>query len=45
MDIVFRCKINHSDVLSRIVGIQDRNLNVFKQYLDIRISIHEEKIY
>lgn len=38
-------KINHSDVLSRIVGIQDRNLNVFKQYLDIRISIHEEKIY
>lgn len=38
-------KINHSDVLSRIVGIQDRNLNVFKQYLDIRISIHEEKIF
>ncbi|MFA5560515.1 MAG: PhoH family protein [Acholeplasmataceae bacterium] len=37
-------QIHHADVISRIVGTQDRNLLVFKQYLGIDVSIHESHI-
>ncbi|MBE0701081.1 MAG: PhoH family protein [Acholeplasmataceae bacterium] len=32
-------QINHAEAIARLVGIQDRNLLVFKQYLGIHISI------
>lgn len=37
-------KIDHHDVIAKIVGPQDRNLNVLKQYFGIKISINENEI-
>lgn len=37
-------KISHADTLSRVLGAQDRNLNVFRQYFGVQISINGEKI-
>src|SRR5690554_97717 len=37
-------KIDHHDVITKIVGPQDRNLNVLKQYFGIKISINENEI-
>lgn len=37
-------KISHSDILSKVLGTQDRNLNVFRQYLGVKITIDGEKI-
>lgn len=37
-------QIHHADTISRLVGIQDRNLLVFKQYLGINISIRGSEI-
>lgn len=37
-------KINHIDTLSRVVGINDRNLKVFKQSLGVIVSIDGENI-
>ena len=33
-------QIHHADAISRLVGVQDRNLLVFKQYLGINVSLH-----
>ncbi len=32
-------QINHAESISRLVGVQDRNLLVFKQYLGISVSV------
>lgn len=46
-------QINHVDAISRLVGVQDRNLLVFKQYLGVSVSVrgndiitdaHDEKV-
>jgi len=37
-------KIGHQDILGIIVGSQDRNLNIIKQYFGIKISINENEI-
>src|SRR5690554_6127515 len=37
-------KIDHHDVIAKIVGPQDRNLNVLKQYFGIKVSINENEI-
>ena len=37
-------KIDHHDVVAKIVGPQDRNLNVLRQYFSIKISINENEI-
>ncbi|VEU81006.1 PhoH family protein [Haploplasma axanthum] len=37
-------KIEHYDILSKVVGAQDKNLNVFKQYFGIKITITEDTI-
>lgn len=36
--------IKHADILSKVLGSQDKNLNVLKQYLDVNIAINGEKI-
>lgn len=36
--------INHADVISKLVGSQDRNLKVFKQYLNISVSLQGSHI-
>lgn len=37
-------QINHAESISRLVGVQDRNLLVFKQYLGINVSLRGEDI-
>lgn len=37
-------KIEHHDIISKLVGPQDRNLNVIKQYFGVKISISENII-
>ncbi|TNF08905.1 MAG: phosphate starvation-inducible protein PhoH [Bacillota bacterium] len=37
-------QIHHVDAISRLVGVQDRNLLVFKQYLGITVSLHGSDI-
>ncbi|MFA6800669.1 MAG: PhoH family protein [Acholeplasmataceae bacterium] len=37
-------QINHADAISRLVGVQDRNLLVFKQYLGVLVSVHGSEI-
>jgi phosphate starvation-inducible PhoH-like protein len=37
-------QIHHVDAIARLVGVQDRNLLVFKQYLGITVSLHESEI-
>lgn len=37
-------QIHHAEAITRLVGIQDRNLLVFKQYLGIIVSIHGSEI-
>lgn len=37
-------QIHHAESLSRLVGVQDRNLLVFKQYLGIMVSIRGVEI-
>ncbi len=32
-------QIHHAESISRLVGVQDRNLLVFKQYLGVSVSI------
>jgi len=36
--------IHHAEAIARLVGIQDRNLLVFKQYLGVHVSIHGSEI-
>ena len=38
-------QIHHAEAIARLVGIQDRNLLVFKQYLGINVSIMGSEIY
>ena len=38
-------QIHHAEDIARLVGIQDRNLLVFKQYLGINVSIMGSEIY
>jgi len=38
-------QIHHAEAIARLVGIQDRNLLVFKQYLGITVSIMGAEIY
>ncbi len=37
-------QIHHAETISRVVGIQDRNLLVFKQYLGIQVSVRGSEI-
>jgi phosphate starvation-inducible PhoH-like protein len=37
-------QINHAESISRLVGVQDRNLLVFKQYLGITVSVRGSDI-
>lgn len=37
-------QIHHAESISRLVGVQDRNLLVFKQYLGISVSIRGSEI-
>lgn len=37
-------QIHHADTISRLVGIQDRNLLVFKQYLGVNVSIRGSEV-
>ena len=37
-------QIHHADAISRLVGVQDRNLLVFKQYLGITVSLHGSEV-
>ncbi len=37
-------QIHHAETISRVVGIQDRNLLVFKQYLGIHVSVRGSDI-
>ena len=37
-------QIHHVDAIARLVGVQDRNLLVFKQYLGITVSLHGSEI-
>lgn len=37
-------QINHVDSISRLVGVQDRNLLVFKQYLGVLVSVRGSDI-
>ncbi len=37
-------QIHHAEAISRLVGIQDRNLLVFKQYLGINVSLRGSDI-
>ncbi len=32
-------QIHHAEAIARLVGIQDRNLLVFKQYLGMNVSV------
>jgi len=38
-------QIHHAEAIARLVGIQDRNLLVFKQYLGINVSIMGSEIF
>ena len=38
-------QIHHAEAIARLVGIQDRNLLVFKQYLGITVSIMGSEIF
>jgi phosphate starvation-inducible protein PhoH and related proteins len=38
-------QIHHAEAIARLVGIQDRNLLVFKQYLGITVSIMGAEIF
>ena len=37
-------QIHHAEAIARLVGVQDRNLLVFKQYLGIVVSINGSEI-
>jgi phosphate starvation-inducible protein PhoH and related proteins len=37
-------QIHHAEAIARLVGVQDRNLLVFKQYLGIHVSINGSEI-
>lgn len=37
-------QIHHAEAIARLVGVQDRNLLVFKQYLGVHVSIHGSEI-
>ncbi len=37
--------IHHAEAIARLVGIQDRNLLVFKQYLGITVSVRGSEIH
>lgn len=37
-------QIHHAESISRLVGVQDRNLMVFKQYLGIHVSVRGSEI-
>lgn len=37
-------QIHHGEVIARVVGVQDRNLHVFKQYLGINVSLRGSEI-
>ncbi len=37
-------QIHHAEAIARLVGIQDRNMLVFKQYLGIHVSVHGSEI-
>jgi len=36
--------VNHADVIAKLVGSQDKNLKVFKQYLNITVSLQGKHI-
>lgn len=38
-------KIDHYDILSKVVGVQDKNLTVIKQYFGIKLSIVENEFF
>jgi phosphate starvation-inducible protein PhoH and related proteins len=38
-------QIHHAESISRLVGVQDRNLLVFKQYLGVIVSIRGSEIF
>ncbi|PKK96961.1 MAG: PhoH family protein, partial [Tenericutes bacterium HGW-Tenericutes-3] len=37
-------QIHHAEAIARLVGIQDRNLLVFKQYLGMNVSVRGSEI-
>jgi phosphate starvation-inducible protein PhoH and related proteins len=37
--------LNHAEAIARLVGVQDRNLLVFKQYLGIHVSVLGSEIH
>jgi phosphate starvation-inducible protein PhoH and related proteins len=37
-------QIDHVDAISKLVGSQDRNLKVFKQYMNVNVSLHGKNI-
>lgn len=37
-------QIHHAEAIARLVGVQDRNLLVFKQYLGMTVSVHGSEI-
>lgn len=37
-------QIDHVDAIAKLVGSQDRNLKVFKQYMNITVSLHGKQI-
>lgn len=38
-------KIDHYDILSKVVGVQDKNLTVIKQYFGVKLSIVENEFF
>lgn len=42
--MILDVQINHHDTLSKIVGVQDKNLSVFRQYFGIKIAIQDNLI-
>ncbi len=38
-------QIHHAEAIARLVGIQDRNLLVFKQYLGMNVSVRGSEIF
>ena len=37
-------QIFHVDAMSNLVGINDRNLRVFKQYMNVSVTLHDRNI-
>jgi phosphate starvation-inducible PhoH-like protein len=37
-------QIDHVDAIAKLVGSQDRNLKVFKQYMNVTVSLHGKQI-